>query len=41
MPRRLRIRSEGAIYHVMTLGNTPQKIVRDDEERQRLIDGRP
>jgi putative transposase len=39
MPRRLRIEYEGAIYHVMARGNARQKIVRDDTDRQRLIDG--
>ena len=39
MPRRLRIEFEGAIYHVMARGNARQKIVRDDADRQRLIDG--
>ena len=39
MPRRLRIEFEGAIYHVMTRGNARQKIVRDDADRRRLIDG--
>jgi putative transposase len=38
MPRRLRIEFEGAIYHVMARGNARQKIVRDDADRQRLID---
>ena len=39
MPRRLRIEFEGAIYHVMVRGNARQKIVRDDADRQRLIEG--
>ena len=39
MPRRLRIEFEGAIYHVMARGNARQKIVRDDADRSRLIDG--
>ena len=39
MPRRLRIEFEGAIYHVMARGNARQKIVRDDVDRRRLIDG--
>jgi len=39
MPRRLRIEFEGAIYHVMSRGNARQKIVRDDADRRRLIDG--
>ena len=39
MPRRLRIEFEGAIYHVMARGNARQKIVRDDADRRRLIDG--
>ena len=39
MPRRLRIEFEGVIYHVMARGNARQKIVRDDADRRRLIDG--
>ncbi len=39
MPRRLRIEFEGAIYYVMARGNARQKIVRDDADRRRLIDG--
>jgi hypothetical protein len=39
MPRRLRIEFEDAIYHVMARGNARQKIVRDDADRRRLIDG--
>src|SRR5271155_274573 len=39
MPRRLRVEFEGAIYHVMARGNARQKIVRDDADRGRLIDG--
>jgi putative transposase len=39
MPRRLRIEFEGAIYHVMARGNARQKIVRDDADRRRLVDG--
>src|SRR6516225_2842162 len=39
MPRRLRIEFEGAIYHVMARGNARQKIVRDDSDRRRLVDG--
>ena len=39
MPRRLRIEFEGAIYHVMARGYARQKIVRDDADRRRLIDG--
>jgi REP element-mobilizing transposase RayT len=37
MPRRLRIEFEGAIYHVMSRGNARQKIVRDDDDRTRLL----
>src|SRR5215218_4002481 len=37
MPRRLRIEFEGAIYHVMTRGNARQLIVRDDDDRRRLL----
>jgi REP element-mobilizing transposase RayT len=39
MPRRLRIEFEGAIYHVMARGNARQRIVRDDADRHRLLDG--
>src|SRR6516225_6462079 len=39
MPRRLRIEFEGAIYHVMARGNARQKIVHDDADRKRLVDG--
>jgi putative transposase len=39
MPRRLRVEFEGAIYHVMARGNARQKIVRDDADRGRLIEG--
>jgi putative transposase len=39
MSRRLRIEFDGAIYHVMARGNARQKIVRDDVDRRRLIDG--
>jgi hypothetical protein len=39
MPRRLRAEFERAIYHVMARGNARQRIVRDDADRQRLIDG--
>jgi putative transposase len=38
MPRRLRIEFEGAIYHAMAWGNARQRIVRDDADRQRLIE---
>jgi hypothetical protein len=37
MPRRLRIESEDAIYHVMTRGNARQDIVHDDDDRRRLL----
>jgi len=39
MPRRPRIEFEGAIDHVMARGNARLKIVRDDGDRRRLIDG--
>jgi REP element-mobilizing transposase RayT len=39
MPRRLRIEFEGAIYHVMARGNARQRIIRDDADRRRLLDG--
>jgi REP element-mobilizing transposase RayT len=38
MPRRLRIEFDGAIYHVMSRGNLRQDIVRDDDDRARLLD---
>jgi putative transposase len=38
MPRRLLIESDGAIYHIMARGNARQNIVRDGEDRRRLID---
>ena len=38
MPRRLRIESDGAIYHVMARGNRRQDIVQEDPDRQRLDD---
>src|SRR5947209_16987410 len=37
MPRRLRIEFPGAIYHVMARGNARQAIVRDDDDRERLL----
>ena len=39
MPRRLRIEFEGAIYHVMDRGNARKRIVGDDADPRRLIDG--
>jgi REP element-mobilizing transposase RayT len=39
MPRRLRLEYAGAIYHVMARGNARQKIVRDDADRRRLVEG--
>jgi REP element-mobilizing transposase RayT len=39
MSRPLRIEFPGAIYHVMSRGNGRQDIVRDDADRQRLVDG--
>jgi REP element-mobilizing transposase RayT len=38
MARRLRIQYQDAIYHVMARGNSRQKIVRDDNDRNRLQD---
>src|SRR5208283_3022813 len=38
MPRRPRIEFEGAICHVMARGNARQRIVRDDHDRERLLD---
>jgi hypothetical protein len=39
VPRRLRIEFEGAIFHVMARRTVRQRIVRDDADRRRLIDG--
>jgi len=39
MPRRLRIEYPGAIYHIMARGNGRQHIVRDDVDRERLLQG--
>jgi len=38
---RPRIEFEGAIYHVMARGNGRQQIVRDDHDRERLLDDLP
>jgi putative transposase len=38
MPRRLRIQFPDAIYHLMARGNGRQDIVRDDHDRDRLLD---
>ncbi len=38
MARRLRIQYPGAIYHLMARGNGRQAIVRDDEDRDRLVE---
>jgi putative transposase len=38
MPRRLRLQYPDAIYHVMARGNGRQDIVRDDVDRDRLVD---
>jgi putative transposase len=38
MPRRPPIEFEGAIYHVMARGNGRQQIVRDDHDRERLLE---
>lgn len=38
MPRRLRLQYQGAIYHLMARGNGRQDIVRDDDDRRRLLD---
>ena len=37
--RRLRIQFQDAIYHVMARGNGRQDIVRDDADRERLVEG--
>ena len=37
MSRPLRIEYPGAIYHVMSRGNTRKAIVRDDVDRQKLL----
>jgi hypothetical protein len=39
LPRRLRIEFEGAIDHVMARGDARQRIVHDDADRRRLLDG--
>ena len=39
MARRLRIQYPDAIYHVMARGNGRQDIVRDDADRERLVEG--
>ena len=36
MPRQVRVEYPGAIYHVMARGNHREKIVRDDEDRERF-----
>jgi REP element-mobilizing transposase RayT len=38
MARRLRVQYPGAIYHLMARGNGRQDIVRDDADRDRLVD---
>jgi putative transposase len=38
MPRRLRLQYPDAIYHLMARGNGRQKIVRDDVDRDRLLE---
>ena len=38
MPRRLRLQYPDAIYHVMARGNGRQAIVRDDIDRDRLLE---
>jgi putative transposase len=38
MPRRLRLQYPGAIYHLMARGNGRQVIVRDDVDRDRLVE---
>ena len=38
MPRRLRLQYPDAIYHVMARGNGRQNIVRDDIDRDRLME---
>jgi REP element-mobilizing transposase RayT len=38
MPRRLRLQYPGAIYHLMARGNGRQDIVRDDDDRRRLLE---
>lgn len=37
VPRKLRIQSPGAIYHVMNRGDQREAIFRDDEDRQKLL----
>lgn len=38
MPRRARFEAAGAIHHVVPQGNAGARIVRDDADRQRLVD---
>src|SRR6516164_9214561 len=38
MARRLRVQCPGAIYHLMARGNGRQDIVRDDADRDRLVE---
>jgi putative transposase len=38
MPRRLRLQYHGALYHLMARGNGRQDIVRDDDDRRRLLE---
>lgn len=38
MPRHLRIQFHDALYHLMARGNARQNIVRDDLDRQRLVE---
>jgi len=39
MPRRLRIEYPRAHYHVIACGNARQETVRDDQDRDRFLDG--
>jgi putative transposase len=38
MPRQVRFQYPGAMYHVMARGNRGERIVRDDEDRDRFIE---
>ena len=37
MPRKLRIRFSGVIRHVMNRGDQGKPVLRDDEDRQKLL----
>ena len=39
MARPLRIQFPGAVYHVISRGNKREPIVRDDDDREKRVDG--